>query len=241
LKASDFTTKQLIIEPANKNSPAVKEERKEYVAWASNHLSWDNCIFLDETSFNSSMYRKRGWSEKGVKAVTHKTVLIGQSFSILAAVSPRNGLLAWRIRQKLTDEGKGQRVTVRWFVEFIAFLLHLIPSTKQYFIADNSNQHSSRDVNAMLESVHSPHEFHLLSRYSPDFNPIERCFNVWKADVKTTENMDEVKLRDKMAVDATKLSPTLVRHCYEHAVAHAYPRAIAGLSETILKLFARQN
>jgi hypothetical protein len=80
----------------------------------------------------------------------------------------------------------------------------------------------------MLESVHSPHEFHLLSRYSPDFNPIEHCFNVWKADVKTTENMDEVKLRRKMVVNATKLSPTLVRHCYEHAVAHAYPRAIAG-------------
>jgi transposase len=135
---------------------------------------------------------------------------------IIAAVSPRNGLLAWRIRQKLTDEEKGQRVTVRWFVEFIAFLLHLVPPTKQHFIADNSNQLSSRDVNAMLQSANSPHEFHLLSRYSPDFNPIEHCFNVWKADVKTTENMDEVKLRRKMAVYATKLSPTLVRHCYEH-------------------------
>jgi hypothetical protein len=34
-------------------------------------------------------------------------------FQTNAAVSPRDGLLAWRIRQKLTDEEKGQRVTVR--------------------------------------------------------------------------------------------------------------------------------
>lgn len=228
LKAARFTTKSLVVEPINKNSSGVKAERVEYVEWAREHLTAENSIFLDEASFNSAMARRRGRSERGVKAVARKRALIGTSHSILAAVSPRFGLLSYAIRRKLQPHERGQRTTIAWFCDFIKSLLpRLPPGEKFYFIADNSNQHSAPDVGRMLSAESSPNEFHLLSRYSPNFNPIENCFHVWKAGIKTIENMVPAFLRPAIQVASTRVTPAIVARCYRHVVETEYPRALA--------------
>jgi hypothetical protein len=229
LSDAGFTSKQLIVEPAAKNSPAVKRKRLEWVQQWQTLLTADNTVFLDETSFNASMSRNRGRSEKGVKAVAHKQTLIGTSFSILAAVSPRGGLLLWRIREKLKPEEKGKRTTVHWFTEFVRELLPLLPPTHHFIIADNSNQHSERDVTAMLVQERANCSFLHLPPYSPDLNPIENCFNVWKAGIKRVENMSKHTLQQAMEAATSHITPAVVAHAFAHSKQEAYPRALAQL------------
>ena len=50
-KENDFTTKNLYVEPAIRNTPELIEERKSYSA-AMFGIEWDDLIFLDETGFN---------------------------------------------------------------------------------------------------------------------------------------------------------------------------------------------
>ena len=229
LSDAGFTSKQLIVEPAAKNSPAVKRTRLEWVQQWQSLLTADNTVYLDETSFNASMSRKRGRSEKGVKAVAHKQALIGTSFSILAAVSPHSGLLLWRVREKLKPEEKGKRTTVHWFTEFVRELLPLLPPTPHFIIADNSNQHSERDVASMLAHEGSNCSFLHLPPYSPDLNPIENCFNAWKAGIKRVENMSKHTLQQAMEAATSHITPAVDAASFAHSQKHAYPRALAQL------------
>ena len=181
LRKRKFTTKQLTVEPEAKNSETTKDKRIEYVNWFKSNCTFENTIFVDESGFNSSLHRKRGRSEKGQKAHAKKRVLKGGNYSIVAAASPVYGLISWQLNPKLKKEEKGKKITINRFVTFIQSFLSTLKPHTHYFIADNCNQHNEAAITHMLSAQPSPlHCFHFLPPYSPDFNPIENIFNMWK-------------------------------------------------------------
>ncbi len=70
-----------------------------------------------------------------------------------------------------------------------------------FFICDNAAFHNDEKIKQMLNAQGDRHKLLKLPPYSPDLNPIENCFGIWKAAVrrKGVKNTAELLARIKEA------------------------------------------
>lgn len=129
----------------------------------------DNVVYLDETGFRKHAYRPHGWALRGEK--------------IYGDVSGNNRkctnlIMAQRRRKYLAPmlfEGSCDSLLVNTWLEEGLMPLLKKPSI---VIMDNAPFHKKKEIAAILEKY--GHAFLPLPPYSPDFNPIEETFGVFK-------------------------------------------------------------
>ena len=70
------------------------------------------------------------------------------------------------------------------------------------------------------------HRLHFLPRYSPQLNPIEYCFAIWKTDAKSASMRTTVDLLHQIDEGAKRITPTVTGNIFAKVVDDEYPRTL---------------
>lgn len=183
----------------------------------------NNSVYVDESPFQQAMNRRRGRSIKGKLASALSYVLRGINHSVWAAIIPDYGLIHYEIF-------KGKHKDTSQSVAFAQFCSRVILKMKVkdimhpcWWIMDNAAFHKKD----LLEPVFGPegHLLHFLPRYTPDFNPIENCFNVWKAPIKRVIVRDDTHLRTLIFLASRRITAALTKACWERSTSSQFAKA----------------
>lgn len=130
-------------------------------------------VFLDETSTQTVMTRRRGRAPRGTRVVDVVPRNHGPNVTCLMALSPTG------IRAPCVFEGAvTSDLFVRWVQEWL--VPTLTPGTT--VVLDNLSVHRNPAVRPAIEGAGCHLRF--LPAYSPDFNPIELAFAKLKAHLR---------------------------------------------------------
>jgi hypothetical protein len=168
-----FTFKRLSVRGAAGNSPENKDARIDFImkldaAYRSGRL----VVYMDETSWNAECIRKYGWSPKGEKAIVPAPPSF-TSFTAITSIS-QNGM-GW------TEVIRGN-IDANLFLSYLQrFAVTIPPGVHCTVVLDNARIHH---VSAEGFLLSAGHEILFNAAYSPEANPIERIFGIWKARVE---------------------------------------------------------
>jgi hypothetical protein len=103
----------------------------------------------------------QGQSQKGTKAVKKSKVTKGTNITVIAAISPKYGLLYYETHKYSQTAGG---VNADRFLIFLVNLLkhHLLNIKPFYFIMDNSRIHPRQEIEDLFNSQHSRKPKHHL-------------------------------------------------------------------------------
>ena len=142
-------------------------------------------MFVDEAGVNVAMGRTHARAEGGQRAVGSVPQNWGDNISIISAMG-RDGL-----RATMSVDGA---VDGEIFLIYVREVLCPALSEGDLVILDNLGVHRTRGVREAIEAVGANLLF--LPPYSPDLNPIEKCWSKVKtalraAAARTREALDE--------------------------------------------------
>jgi transposase len=142
-------------------------------------------VFVDETWFNTQMSRYWGWAEPGARVPEAIPAGHWRSFTLLGALTA-SGLLATMSIEAATDSDVFQA-----FVDQV-----LCPRLRpgQIVVMDNLSAHKVVAVRHSIEAVGA--RLLYLPPYSPDLNPIEKCWS------KIKQALRSLKARTAEALEA---------------------------------------
>jgi len=228
-----ITIKKLETNPFERNSDRVKTIRKDYSDFfLQEGVLYERVIFLDESGYNLWTARTRGRSKIGLPATRVTQGQRGTNVSLLLAVSVIAGVEKYHFQTG--------SITKEIFQGFINELSNSLPvSQRCLFVLDNARCHS----NVTLPNTN--HHLKYLPPYTPQLNPIELCFSIWKSDVKNVLTATETQARlsnFQQAADAqvsmttwrgqilkeigqtslTTITPHKVLRCYNHIMPFLY-------------------
>jgi transposase len=141
--------------------------------------------FIDESGVNIAMTRLWGRAPRGQRVVGSVPQNWGRNITMLAALSA-SGVAATMTIEGATD--------TEVFCAYVEHILAPTLSAGDIVVMDNLSAHKSDEVRRMIE--HRGAELLYLPPYSPDLNPIERCWSKIKAALRaakarTTERLNE--------------------------------------------------
>lgn len=122
-------------------------------------------VFVDETWFNTQMSRYWGRAEKGQRIPEAIPAGHWRSFTLLGAMT-HSGLLASMTVEASTDSDV--------FLAFLDQLLCPQLRTGHIVVMDNLAAHKVPEVKERIEATGATLLY--LPPYSPDLNPIEKCW-----------------------------------------------------------------
>ena len=146
-----------------------------------------------------------------------------------AAISPYWGLLHYELY-----ESKGPSVPGTATQRFCNFIRTLVESKIEektldkeagfYFIMDNAPSHNKEAIKEVLKGT--PHEVLFLPPYTPQFNPIENIFGIWKTDAHnaTMNSLDDLK--SMIEAGAKRVTRDACLGSYSASVDDWYKRAL---------------
>lgn len=133
----------------------------------------DTLVYVDESGIDNREDYPYGWCEKGERFHALKSGRRQQRVSILAALRA-NSLIA-----PLTFDGTCNRKVFESWIE-----QQLVPvlKTGQIVILDNASFHKGGRIEQLIKSAGC--DLLYLPPYSPDLNPIERCWACLKNRIR---------------------------------------------------------
>lgn len=169
---------------SERDIPRVQAERMLYRDLSAT-LDLRRVKFIDESGINLAMTRLYGRAPRGERALGSAPQHYGQNVTILGALSC-TGLEA-----VMTIEGATDADVFRAYVREV-----LCPTLREgdLVIADNLSAHKAAGVQEAIAASGARRLY--LPPYSPDLNPIERCW----AKIKTF--LRAAKARTREALDA---------------------------------------
>ena len=163
-------------------------------------------MFLDETGSNVTMARRRARSARGLPVYGSVPLNRGKNLTVVGAVRADGGLVAWR---SMDGAMTGAR--------FLAFVTEaLIPALREgdVVVMDNLSAHKTRAVREALEAAGVTPLY--LPRYSPEYNPIELCWAVVKARLRSVGARTREGLRAAIADSLPAVTAEQVRRWMRH-------------------------
>ena len=163
-------------------------------------------VFVDETWFNTQMSRYWGRAEKGARIPEAIPAGHWRSFTLLGAMT-NSGLLATMTIEAATDREV-----------FLAFLDQVLcPQLRagHIVVMDNLRAHKIAEVREKIETRGATLLY--LPPYSPDLNPIEKCWAKIKQALRTlkartAETLDPAVTQALASITAENALAWL-RHC----------------------------
>lgn len=211
----------MVNRPDDYNSDSTKHKRWAYVHDIAEPLfTPDNTIFIDETPFASHHHRTHGWSPIGTTAQRNTSTIRGTNHSVIAAMSPRHGLVYWKIkRTEESEEYETTGVGAEVFKDFVKELLQrpLLKQRSSFFfcVMDNVNFHKSPAIKALFSRQH---QYQLLPPYSPFLNPLENVFHSWKSKFRGLKHRNDEEVVAAITKSAEELSTekNTFLNCFAH-------------------------
>ncbi len=146
-------------------------------------------FFLDETGVTTALTRLYGRAFGGKRAIGSAPKNYGKQINILSAMS-RTGVAA-----SLAVTGSVDSVVMSIFVREI-----LLPVLQpgDLVVMDNYSVHKTRRVLSLFEKAKVLVEF--LPPYSPDLNPIEKCWSKVKNHLRGAESRETETLYKEIGI-----------------------------------------
>lgn len=135
------------------------------------------------------MTRRYGRSRRGCPVYGSVPHNRGKNLTVVGAVSAEGGLLAWR-----SSDGA---MTGALFLAFVVEALIPVLRAGDVLVLDNLSAHKTKAVRAALKEAGIGVLY--LPRYSPEFNPIELCWAVVKARLRSIGARTREALRAAVA------------------------------------------
>jgi len=169
LRRAGFTMKKITRVAAERSA----QKRLEYLARIGEYNA-EQLIFVDESSVDRrTTYRQRAWSFRGTKAQRKAFFVRGRRFSVLPALSLRDGILHCDI-----VEGSFCTETFLKFIDGLLDNMQPYPAPNSVIVMDNCKIHKHPEIQDHIRERGMRCE--CLPPYSPDFNPIELAFSAMK-------------------------------------------------------------
>lgn len=172
-------------------------------------------VCVDETRFDVGYVRTKGWSKKGKRVFIHRKKR-GFSCSGLTAIGHNGMLYCTLVRGKVTAE------------IYDAFLDHLSNELKSdgpiVFWMDNARIHE----HAQEKFQNSKNRVIFNAPYSPEMNPIENIFGIWKEKImkEIVKFHSEAELLDLIKETFKKIDPSVVRKTLEETRWNVFPKVM---------------
>lgn len=128
-----------------------------------------NVVYVDETGFRKHAHRPHGWAPRGQKIYGDVAGCNRKSVNLIMA-QRRKEHLALMLFERSCDH----LVVNTWLEQQLIPLL----DKPSIVIMDNAPFHKKKEIAVILEK--HGHTLLPLPPYSPDFNPIEQTFGVFK-------------------------------------------------------------
>ena len=163
-------------------------------------------MFLDETGSNVTMTRRRARSRRGRPVYGAVPLNRGKNLTVVGAVRADGGLVAWRA---MDGAMTGDR-----FLAFAAEALIPALAAGDVVVMDNLSAHKTKAVRAAFEAAGIGVLY--LPRYSPEYNPIELCWAVVKAQLRAVGARTRGALRAAVAGTLEAVTCEQVRRWARH-------------------------
>ena len=131
-------------------------------------------FWVDEAMFTFNTFRKRAWAAKHQSITINDADYSIKAQALLCAISEDGGLEAYQIHEKA--------VTSTDFSNFIKVLADRAGGREFAVFMDNLRVHKTHEVIEACKNLKAKPIFNVP--YSPEFNGIEPCFNLIKAEYK---------------------------------------------------------
>lgn len=175
-----------------RDEPARTQWRAEVAA-----IDADTMVFLDETSTQTSMTRRRGRAPAGKRVVGAVPRNHGPNVTCLVALSPHGMQAPCVFEGAVTSE-----LFVRWVQEWLVPTLP--PGTT--VVLDNLNVHRNPGVRTAIEGARCHRRY--LPASSPDFNPIELAFSKLKTQLRAVAARAFDPLLAAIGTSLARITPT---------------------------------
>lgn len=140
---------------------ARKAFRERAVQWLAARLRW-----LDETGCQLNLTRRYGRARRGERVVESIPAAYGSNYTLVAAIGLHGVYAPWVIEGALDGD---------LFYTYIEQVLAPTLQAGDILLFDNLSVHLVAGIVALVEARGA--RVVLLPPYSPDYNPIERCWS----------------------------------------------------------------
>ena len=160
-----------------KNEQEIKEKQKKFKKDIKK-IKLKDIICLDETGIYSNIHNNYGWIEKG-KQLTQYIKPNPIKYSALVAINNKG------VMNKKIVKGN---INGKIYYDYLKNDL-LSNITGKYILCDNVSFHKSEKVVNLIKETKNYPLF--IPPYSPDLNPIENVFSMFKSKLQKKEHINE--------------------------------------------------
>ena len=169
------------------------------------HIDPSQFVFVDESGITTEMTRRYGRALHGARVDEGVPAGHWRTLTVLGAVSV-SGWVAVMSVEAATDGDV-----------FLAYLEHVLcPQLKpgQLVVMDNLGAHKVDGVRELIEQTGA--SLCYLPPYSPDFNPIEKCWAQMKQKLRALKARSVVALQQALSEALATLTPQNAANYFHH-------------------------
>ena len=149
-----------------------QKERQEFLSQLSK-LSPKSIVYIDESGMNNQQQYDYGWNQKGERFYSLKSGKRQERINMIAALCNGN------LMAPFTVDGSCNRIVFEMWLE--NFLLPTL-QPGQVVIMDNAAFHKGGKIQQLIQGAGC--QLLYLPPYSPDLNPIEKCWSWLKSRIR---------------------------------------------------------
>ncbi len=184
----------------------MKRLRDEWRGTRQRQLGGRRVWFVDETGVNRAMARAYGRAAGGARCVGSVPKNYGESVTFLGAMTSDGIRAALQVRGA-TDEAV--------MLRFIEQVLAQLACAADVIVLDNLTAHKTKKVRAAFALLKV--EVWYLPPYSPDLNPIEKCWSKMKTYLRQAAARSYQALSEALSAAMKTITAAdarnWIRHC----------------------------
>jgi len=224
IKRVKTTYKKMTYQASEQFKYKNKVKIKQFISEAIPSLTQSNAnlFFLDECSFHLNLAPRRGYSHRGSPVIYQKPGDKGKHYTLILLVQITNGEKI--IHSKLI----GGSLSSQTFHEFLTEFNPPNNGRRNVLIMDNLSTHRAKQscldlgLTPIKELLRSKNiEPIYLPSYTPELNPIEKCFNIIRQYIEAKQPREkedlntfiQKKLKFFNKEDLTKYLKNSIKEC----------------------------
>jgi len=190
-------------------------------------------VFIDETAVSTNLVRLKGRGPRGERVIGSVPLGSWQTITFVAALRHN------KMTAPLVVEGA---MSGEMFLAYVEQCL--IPTLKRndIVVMDNCRVHLGPGIRQAIEKARATLRY--LPKYSPDLNPIEKSYSVFKAFLRKCAERTEQALRRRTGQFVRRLPAEACANFFTHAgyaVSGIRSSGDVGCSTVTFRLFGRQR
>lgn len=199
-----FATQKKSLHAAEQDSPATRLQRRLW--WQeTSQINPAKLIFLDESGVTTQMTRHYGRARRGQRVGEATPCGHWRTLTVLGAVRASGWVGAMTIEAATNGD---------IFLAYLEQVLGPQLQTGDVVVMDNLAAHKVAGVRRLIESRGA--QLRYLPPYSPDFNPIEKCWSKVKQLLRGAKARSLSTLEGAVADALAAVTPHNIQACFHH-------------------------